>query len=248
MDLGLRGAVAYVTGASTGIGAATAVLLADEGADVVVGYGRDRSGAEATAAAVRERGGRAWLAGFDLADPDAVAAGVAEIATAVDGLDVVVVCAGHNRVTGFADITAEEWRRVLDVNLSGTFFLLQAVAPLLRDGGAVVTVASVAAATGAPHHPHYAAAKAGLVNLTKSAARWLAPRVRVNCVAPGITETAMGAEAIAALPDDYARSRLLAGRFAEPREIAACIVFLASPLAGFVHGATLDVNGGRDLR
>ncbi|HEY8338582.1 MAG TPA: SDR family NAD(P)-dependent oxidoreductase [Egibacteraceae bacterium] len=248
MDLGLRDAVAYVTGASTGIGAATAVLLAEEGADVVVGYGRDRAGAEATAAAVRERGRRAWLAGFDLADPDAVPRGVERIRAGVGGLDVAVLCAGENRVTGFADISADEWRRVLDVNLSGTFYVLQAVAPLLRDGGAIVTVASVAAATGAPHHPHYAAAKAGVVNLTKSAARWLAPRLRVNCVAPGITETAMGRETIAALPDDYAGTRLLAGRFAAPHEIAACIVFLASPRAGFVHGATLDVNGGRDLR
>ena len=248
MDLGLGGRVAFVTGASTGIGAATARLLAEEGADVVVGYGHDRDGAEATATAVRDTGRRAWTAGMDLADAGSVRTAVAGVGGEAGGLDVVVACAGENRITPFDEVSPEEWRHVLDVNLSGTFWLLQACAPLLRPGGSVVTVASVAAATGAPHHAHYAAAKAGLVNLTKSAARELAPDVRVNCVAPGITETAMGRDAIAALDDDYASTRLLAGRFATPREIAACIVFLASPLAGFVHGATLDVNGGRDLR
>jgi 3-oxoacyl-[acyl-carrier protein] reductase len=134
------------------------------------------------------------------------------------------------------------------VNLNGPFFVLKAVLPLLSEGGSVVTVASVAAHTGAPHHAHYAAAKAGLVNLTKSCARALAPRIRVNCVAPGITLTPMGQETADSLPADYAQTKLLVGRFAQPEEIARCIVFLASPAASFVTGATLDVNGGRDLR
>jgi 3-oxoacyl-[acyl-carrier protein] reductase len=126
--------------------------------------------------------------------------------------------------------------------------MLRAALPLLNDGGAVVTVSSVAAHTGAPLHAHYAAAKAGLVNLTKSCARALAPRLRVNCVAPGITLTPMGSTTAASLPPDYARTKLLTGRFAEPEEIARCIVFLASPAASFITGATLDANGGRDLR
>lgn len=109
-------------------------------------------------------------------------------------------------------------------------------------------VSSVAAQTGVPHHAHYAASKAGLINLTKSAARALAPEIRVNCVAPGMTLIEMGRETAAALPPDYAQQKLLSGRFAEPREIACCIAFLASPVAGFATGATLDINGGRELR
>jgi 3-oxoacyl-[acyl-carrier protein] reductase len=142
-------------------------------------------------------------------------------------LDILVLCAGQNMITPFDQLSPEEWERIIAVNLNGPFYMLRAALPLLADGGSVVTVSSVAAHTGAPQHAHYAAAKAGLVNLTKSCARALAPRVRVNCVA---------------------RTKLLTGRFAEPEEIARCIVFLASPAASFITGATLDANGGRELR
>jgi 3-oxoacyl-[acyl-carrier protein] reductase len=136
---------------------------------------------------------------------------------------------------------------VLAVNLDGAFYVAQAVLPLMPPGSAIVTVASVAAHTGAPHHAHYAAAKAGLVNLTKSLARAFAPQIRVNCVAPGITHTPLGQDTIESLPADYAEKKLLVQRFATPEEIARCIVFVASPVAGFMTGATLDVNGGRWL-
>lgn len=248
MDLGLRDRVALVTGASSGIGAATARLLAEEGADVVIAFGRDEIGARQTMATVEAAGRRAWLCRFDIADADAVAAAVRAAGAQTGGFDVLVLCAGHNLITPLADITPEEWNAVVGVNLNGAFYTLRAALPFLRDGAAVVTVASVAAATGAPHHAHYAAAKAGLVNLTKSAARALAPRVRVNCVAPGIALTPMGLDTVASLPPDYARTKLPLQRYAEPDEIARCIVFLASPAASFVTGATLDVNGGRDMR
>jgi 3-oxoacyl-[acyl-carrier protein] reductase len=248
MDLGLRDRVALVTGASSGIGAATARLLAEEGADVVIAFGRDEIGARQTMAAVEAMGRRAWLCRFDIADAAAVAAAVHAAGAQTGGFDVLVLCAGHNMVTPLADITPKEWNTVIDTNLNGSFYTLRAAIPFLRDGAAVVTVASVAATTGAPHHAHYAAAKAGLVNLTKSAARALAPRVRVNCVAPGIALTPMGRDTVASLPPDYAQTKLALQRYAEPNEIARCIVFLASPAASFVTGATLDVNGGRDMR
>jgi len=248
MDLGLRDAVALVTGASSGIGAATARILAEEGADVVVCYGRDEAGATATADSVRAVGRRAWTYGFDIGDSGAVAETIAAIGRETGGLDVLVLCSGQNIVTQLADLTPAEWDKIISVNLNGPFYVLNAVTPLLRDGGAVVTVASVAAQTGAPHHAHYAAAKAGLVNLTKSAARALGPRVRVNCVSPGVTLTPMGLDTAANLAPDYATTKLLTGRFADPDEIARAIIFLASPTVGFITGATLDVNGGRDLR
>ncbi len=148
----------------------------------------------------------------------------------------------------FVEITPEEWQRVLAVNLTGAFFVLQTLTPLLREGASVVLVSSVSAQTGVPHQAHYAAAKAGLVNLTKSAARALAPRIRVNCVTPGITMTPMGQETIDALDPDYAKNKMLLQRYATPEEIARVIVFLASPANSFMTGATVDVNGGRDLR
>jgi NAD(P)-dependent dehydrogenase (short-subunit alcohol dehydrogenase family) len=248
LDLGLRGRVALVTGASSGIGAATARLLAAEGASVVVAYHTNSAGAEAVATDVRAAGGRSWCVSLDMGDAADVERAMAEMATLTDGaLDIAVLNAGQNILTPFQTLGPDEWDAVVRTNLSGTFYLLRAVRPLLKDGASIVTVASVAAHTGAPHHAHYAAAKAGIVNLTKSAARELAPAIRVNCVAPGLTHTAMGEDTLAGSAGDPV-AKLLAGRMADAEEIARAIVFLASPAASFVYGATWDVNGGRDLR
>jgi 3-oxoacyl-[acyl-carrier protein] reductase len=248
MDLGLQGKVALVTGASSGIGAATAHLLAEEGADVAVCYRGHVEGAARTAQTVKDAGRRSWLCQMDVGDAHDVSSAMARLRAEVGKLDILILCAGQNIVTPLNELTAKEWDHIITVNLNGPFYVLRAALPMLRQGASVVTVASVAAHTGAPHHAHYAAAKAGLVNLTKSAARALAPRVRVNCVAPGITLTPMGQETADSLSPDYARTRLLAQRFATPDEIARCIAFLASPAAGFIIGATIDINGGRELR
>jgi 3-oxoacyl-[acyl-carrier protein] reductase len=236
-----------VIGGSSGIGSAVAGVLAEEGCDVAVTYRHSAGGAEEAAAGVRSQGRRAWLVPLELGRPESAATAAETLSAQVGGLDVVVLCAGHNVVTPFSQITVQEWQAVLEVNLGGAFFALQALAPLVRPGGAIVTVASVAAHTGAPHHMHYAAAKAGLVNLTKSLARALAPDVRVNCVAPGITLTPMGQNTIDSLADDYAETALLLRRFATPRRMAQLIALVASPVAEFMTGATIDVNSGRFL-
>jgi 3-oxoacyl-[acyl-carrier protein] reductase len=247
MDLELDGRTAAVIGGSSGIGAAVAGVLAEEGCDVAVTYGQSRGGAEQAAADVRALGGHAWVVPLELGRPESATTAAETLSAQVGGLDAVVFCAGHNVVTPFSRITVQEWSAVLEVNLSGAFFALQALAPLVRPGGAIVTLASVAAHTGAPHHMHYAAAKAGLVNLTKSLARALAPHVRVNCVAPGITLTPMGQNTIDNLADDYAETTLLLQRFATPRRMAQMIALVASPVAEFMTGATIDVNSGRFL-
>lgn len=248
MDLELWGRTAMVVGASSGIGAATARVLAEEGCDVVVTYARSAEGAAGVRDEVVALGRRGWAVPLDLRDPASAGSAADAVAAGAGGLDALVLCAGHNVVTPFERVTVEEWREVVEVNLTGAFFTVQALAPLIRPGGCLVTVASVAAHTGAPHHMHYAAAKAGLVNLTKSLARELAPQVRVNCVAPGITLTPMGQDAIDHLAPDYATTRLLLQRFATPRRVAQTIVFVASPAAEFMTGATIDVNSGRFSR
>ena len=248
MDLHLKDKIALVTGASRGIGAATAKVLAEEGTDVVVGYHGNAQGAEETADAVRATGRHAWCLRMDVADSAAVAAAFRDLGDKIDRIDLLVLCSGESTVTPFEETTPEEWAHIIDVNLNGPFYVLHAASSLLSDGASVVSVASVAGHTGVPHHAHYAAAKAGLINLTKSAARALAPRVRVNCVAPGMTLTEMGRQSATALPEDYARTKLLTHRFAEPEEIARVIAFVASPVAGFMTGATIDINGGRVLR
>ena len=248
MELNLAGKGVFITGASSGIGAAAAQIFAEEGADVFVSYHRAEAGARQTAAAGEAHGRQARLVPMNLGSAADVARVAQQLQDDNQRVDILVLCAGLNVVTPFQEITPAEWDQVLSVNLSGAFYAMQAFAPRLRDGGSIVTVASVAAHTGAPHHAHYAAAKAGLVNLTKSAARAFAPRLRVNCVAPGITLTPMGIDTTQALPQDYARTKLLSQRFASPEEVARCIVFVASPVAGFMTGATLDINGGRELR
>jgi 3-oxoacyl-[acyl-carrier protein] reductase len=248
MDLNLRNKTVFVTGASSGIGAATALLFAQEGANVVIGYGRNDPAAQSVLEKATSRGVQAWLCKMDVTSPASVREGLQHISSTVSGLDGLVLCAGENRIGSIPEISPEEWNQVLAVNLNGAFYVLQAATPLLNEGAGVVLVASVAGDTGAPRHPHYAAAKAGLINLAKSAARELAPRVRVNCVSPGVTLTAMGRSTMEGADQDYARKKLLLKRFAEPEEIARCIVFVASPANSFMTGATIDVNGGRTLR
>jgi 3-oxoacyl-[acyl-carrier protein] reductase len=248
MNLGLGDKTVFITGASSGIGAAAARAFAEEGADVIVSFGRNKAGAEQAAQKIRECGRRAWFCPMDLADPASITKAIQMLPPEITGLDALVLCAGLSLHTSFDEITPEEWNRVIAVNLTGAFFALQGLTPLLRDGSAVVAVSSVSAQTGVAHQAHYAAAKAGLVNLTKSAARALAPRVRVNCITPGVTMTPMGQETIDALDKDYAKNKMLLQRFATPEEIARAIVFLASPANSFMTGATVDVNGGRDLR
>lgn len=248
MDLGLLNRVAFITGASSGIGAAAARIFAEEGADVVISFHRDWSGAERAAEMVKSAGRQAWLCPMDVRSPASISAAVAQLPEHFSRLDALVLCHGKNVVTPFEKIGEQEWNEVLETNLSGPFFVIQALSTFLNDAASIVTVASVAAHTGNPNHIHYAAAKAGLVNLTKSLARALAPRLRVNCVAPGITLTPMGADTVESLATDYAQKKLLVQRYATPDEIARCIVFVASPLTGFMTGATIDINGGRDLR
>ncbi len=248
MELGILGRKVFVTGASKGIGAATAKLFAEEGADVVVGYGNDEEGAKRVAQDVVNAGRQSWTCRFDMGDKRSVADAIDRLASEVRHIDIAVLNAGMNIVKPFDEVTFEDWDEVVNVNLNGTFYVLKSVLPLMEAGGSVVIVSSVAAHTGVPHHPHYAAAKAGLVNLTKSAARALSPKIRVNCVAPGVTLTDMGDEALTAQSDDYAKTKLLSHRYATPTEIAKSIVYLASPAAGFIYGSTLDINGGRYLR
>jgi 3-oxoacyl-[acyl-carrier protein] reductase len=248
VDLELAGRSAVVIGGSSGIGADVVAVLAEEGCDVAVTYASSPAGAEQAAEVARSHGRRAWVSRLDLGELDGVEAAARGLAADVGDFDVVVLCAGRNIVTPVEQITVAEWSTIVDVNLSGAFFALRGLVSSVRPGGAIVTVASVAAHTGAPHHAHYAAAKAGLVNLTKSLARELAPQVRVNCVAPGLTITVMGQDAIDNLAPDYAERNLWLQRYATSRRIAQVIAFVASPVTEYMTGATIDVNSGRLAR
>jgi len=233
----LEGRTALVTGASRGIGKAIALELGRAGASVVVGYRSGREEAEALAAAI---GGRAVQA--DVADPDSARALVEEAGE----LDILVNNAGITRDGLLARMPDEDWRDVVETNLSSVFYTCRAAArPMLkRRRGAIVNVSSVVGVHGNPGQTNYAAAKAGIIGFTKSLARELGSRgVRANVVAPGYVTTQL----TDVLPED-AKAAMLAAtplrRLGDPADVAGAVRFLCSDEAGFITGEVLLVDGG----
>jgi 3-oxoacyl-[acyl-carrier protein] reductase len=243
MDPGLTDKVAIVTGGASGIGLSCARALAREGARVVLAD-LDHESAEREAL---ELGTDAIGASVDVTDPGSVQALVDTTVERWGAVDALVTCAGVFQATPFDEIDAQEWDRVLGVNLRGTFLTTQAVLRVMvpRSQGRIVTIASLAGqAGGLAAGAAYAASKAGVVALTKSIARFAGPHgITANCVNPGVIDTPM----IQAWPDD-ARERTIGatplGRVGSPEEVASMVVVLASDAASFVHGAHIDINGG----
>jgi meso-butanediol dehydrogenase/(S,S)-butanediol dehydrogenase/diacetyl reductase len=251
MDWGLSGKTALVTGAAAGIGATIAQHLADSGARV---FGSDL----AWPAGAGSGSGSPTPLTVDVTDRSAVRAAVARIAAEAGGLDVLVNNAGTMRARdGFFDYDETDWRAILDVNASGVFFCLQAAAEIMseRGGGAIVNIASIAGRNGRTLSPPYAASKAAVINITRSAASTLAPKgIRVNAVAPGIIDTDFNRRLgeqfgprDGLTPEQYVAKRaeiVPLGRIGTPDDVARVVCFLASPYAGYVTGQTLNVDGG----
>lgn len=242
-----QGKRVLVTGASSGVGEATARMFATGGASVALLARR----AERLDALVAELGKSTHAFAVDVSDPDAVAAAVAAAEQALGGIDVAVNAAGIAHPASLADLDPAEWRRTIEINLSGTFYVAREVAlrMLAAGGGVIVNVGSdLGANMGHGEFAHYGASKAGVVGLTKGMAAELAPSVRVNVVCPGPIDTPM-MEGELALADDpeAARREGMEGvplrRFASPQEIAAAIRYLAVE-APFATGAVLPIDGG----
>ena len=246
----LTGLRAFVTGGSRGIGRATALLLARAGASVAIGYATRRDDADATVAEIRAAGGQAETVGGDLGDQAAAEQAVAQAAQ--HGLDLLVVNHGIWPPTpqAVAAMTAAQWERTRRANLDSVFFVTRAAIPHLPAGGRIVLVASTAGQRGEAFHADYAATKGAVISFTKSLAVELAPRITVNCVAPGWVDTEMSAVPYGADGGEGRRAierTIPLGRVATPEEIAGPIVFLCSDLARFLTGEILNVNGGSVL-
>ena len=239
---GLDGKTALVTGASGGIGAAIARALHGQGASVVLSGTR----VEALAALASELGARAHAIPAELRDPAAPDALVAAAEAAAGPLDILVNNAGFTRDMLALRMKDEDWQAVLDVDLTAPFRLARAAmrGMLRRRSGRIIGIASIVGATGNPGQANYAAAKAGLVGMTKALAQEVGARgITVNIVAPGFIETPM-TDALTAEQRGKLAERIPLGRLGQPGDVAGAVVYLASGEAGWVTGATLHVNGG----
>lgn len=238
----LTGKRALVTGASGGIGGAIAQALHQAGATVALSGTREAPLAELAATL----GDRAHVVTANLSDPDAVEALPKAAADAMGGVDILVNNAGITRDNLFMRMSDDEWSQVLDVNLTSNFRLMRGVLRGMMKArwGRIVNITSVVGTSGNPGQGNYAAAKAGLVGMSKSLAYEVASRgITVNCVAPGFIATAMTGK----LNDDQ-KTKILgqipAGKMGAPEDIASAVLYLSSAEAGYVTGATLHVNGG----
>lgn len=246
IGIDLSGKTAIVTGASQGLGLATVNCLHAAGANVIINYFPDHAGkhsAQASAAATA-LGARALAVPADIRSAADTVSLVDAAVRSFGSLDILINNAGIIRDVTVRKMAPEDWQDVIDTNLSGVFRMCKSSAEALGDGGRIVNLASISACVGFFGQANYAASKAGVIALTKVLSRELAKRqITVNAVAPGVVLTEMGQT----IPETM-RAQMLTqiplGRFAVPDEIAHVILFLCSPLASYVTGQTLHVNGG----
>jgi 3-oxoacyl-[acyl-carrier protein] reductase len=241
----LSGQIALVTGASRGIGRAIALALGAQNA-TVIGTATSQAGADAIGAVLAESGINGTGMALDVSDADSVAACIKQVSEDFGAPDILVNNAGITRDTLLMTMKDEQWDEIVNTNLSSVYRMSKAVIrPMMKKRtGRIVNISSVVGATGNPGQTNYAAAKAGMVGFAKSLAREIGSRgVTVNTVAPGFIDTDMTRE-LAQEQRDALAGQIPLGRLGSAEEVAAAVVFLASPAAAYITGETIHVNGG----
>ncbi|MDJ0898130.1 MAG: 3-oxoacyl-[acyl-carrier-protein] reductase [Xenococcus sp. MO_188.B8] len=240
----LKDKVAIITGASRGIGKATALALAAVGAKVVVNYARSSAAADAVVQTIVDAGGEAIAIQADVSKPEEVDALIKETLAKYSRIDVLVNNAGITQDNLLMRMKLEQWQAIINLNLTGVFLCTKAVTKtmLKQRSGRIINIASVAGQMGNPGQANYSAAKAGVIGFTKTVAKELASRsVTVNAVAPGFIETDMTED----LSADDILQLIPLGRYGKPEEIAGMIRFLAAdPAAAYITGQVFNVDGG----
>jgi len=245
----LNGKTALVTGASRGIGRASALALAKQGAQVLVHYGQAQAEADAVVAEIRAAGGRAEAVGADLGAPDGAHKLAKQVRDIVgDRLDILVANAGISKAATIEELSVEDFDRLFAVNVRAPYFLVQQLLPILGEGASVVLVSSLAARAAVGNLSAYAATKGAIDTLVKHFAQTLGERgIRVNAVAPGVVETDMSNFAKTESGRDFTLGMQAIKRVAQPDDIAGAVAFLASDDARWISGDTLRVDGGSKL-
>ncbi|PTG55969.1 beta-ketoacyl-ACP reductase [Staphylococcus chromogenes] len=241
--------VALVTGASRGIGHSIALQLAEEGYNVAVNYAGNKEKAEEVVNQIKEKGVEAFAIQANVSNPDEVKAMIKEVVNQFGSVDVLVNNAGITRDNLLMRMKEQEWDDVIDTNLKGVFNCIQKVTPqmLRQKGGRIINLTSIVGAVGNPGQINYVASKAGVIGMTKTAARELASRqITVNAVAPGFIVSDM----TNALNEDLKngmKAQIPLGHFGEDTDIAHTVAFLASDKAKYITGQTIHVNGGMHM-
>ena len=237
--------VAFVTGASRGIGRACALALSREGARVVLAA-RDRAKLEEVAGEIRNAGGQVFVVDIDLGSPDSIRDAFAKSSSAFGATEILVNNAAITRDGLAVRLKREDWDSVLQTNLSGTFFCIQQVLPAMMKArwGRIVNITSVVGEMGNAGQANYSASKAGLIGLTKSLAQEMGSRgITVNAIAPGFVETDMTASMSVEIKEKL-MANIAVRRLGQPADVAAAVKFLAGEDAGYITGHVLSVNGG----
>ncbi|MCE5091876.1 3-oxoacyl-[acyl-carrier-protein] reductase [Staphylococcus chromogenes] len=241
--------VALVTGASRGIGRSIALQLAEEGYNVAINYAGNKEKAEEVVNQIKEKGVEAFAIQANVSNPDEVKAMIKEVVNQFGSVDVLVNNAGITRDNLLMRMKEQEWDDVIDTNLKGVFNCIQKVTPqmLRQKGGRIINLTSIVGAVGNPGQINYVASKAGVIGMTKTAARELASRqITVNAVAPGFIVSDM----TNALNEDLKngmKAQIPLGHFGEDTDIAHTVAFLASDKAKYITGQTIHVNGGMHM-
>jgi 3-oxoacyl-[acyl-carrier protein] reductase len=252
----LQNKTALVTGASRGIGRATAAALADAGARLLVHYGRSVQGADSVVSAIRSKGGQADAIGADLGTPEGATRLADQVRSIVGRLDIFVSNAGISKAAAMEDHTIEDFDRLFATNVRSPFFLVKELLPILGEGSNIILVSSLVAHAvpgnpgmhGAPSLPAYAATKGAIDTLVRHWAAILGPRgIRVNSVAPGVIETDMSNFTNTEAGRDLTLSMQALKRIGQASDVADVITFVASEGARWITGATIPVDGGSKL-
>ncbi|MEE1278125.1 MAG: SDR family oxidoreductase [Acutalibacteraceae bacterium] len=238
--------VALITGASKGIGAATAIMFAQNGYDVIINYCSSAESAILLEKSLKENGFSALSYMADVSKSNDVKRMVNDVIERYGKIDVLINNAGVAQQKLFTDITDEDWERMVSINLTGTFNCCRAVIPHMvsRKSGSIINTSSIWGMTGASCEVHYSAVKAGIIGMTKALAKELGPSgIRVNCVAPGVINTRMNANLSVSDLEGLADETPL-GRLGTTNEVASTSLFLASNAAEFITGQVISPNGG----